>query len=137
MLMLDTHICIHIIKKQPEQVLKKFSALNLGDVCVSSVTFAELMYGVEKSQHPQKNKTALEEFMLPMEIMSFDEEAARYYGYLRISLEKKGTPIGPMDLMIAAHAQSIHATLVTNNEKEFIRIPGLKVKNWAKNTGED
>lgn len=131
MIMLDTNICIYIIKKQPEAVLKNFSSLHLGDVCISSVTFAELMYGVEKSQHSQKNKTALEEFVLPLEIIPFDEEAAHYYGRLRTYLEKKGSPIGPMDLMIAAHAQSIRGTLVTNNEKEFTRIPGLKVENWV------
>ncbi len=89
MIMLDTNICIYIIKKQPENALKKFNSLNVGDVCISSVTFAELMYGVEKSQHQQKNKTALEEFVLPMEILPFDDEAARYYGHLRSQLEKK------------------------------------------------
>lgn len=133
MIMLDTNICIYIIKKQPENVLKKFSSLNLGEVCISSVTLAELMYGVEKSQHSQKNHAALEEFILPMEIIPFDDEAARHYGQLRTYLEKKGMPIGPMDLMIAAHAQSIHSVLITNNEKEFLRIPGLKVENWVKN----
>lgn len=131
MFMLDTNICIYIIKKQPANVLKKFSSLHLTDVCISSVTFAELMFGVAKSQHPQKNKTALEEFVLPMEIMPFDDEAARYYGHLRTYLEKKGIPIGPMDLMIAAHAQSTCSVLVTNNEKEFTRIPELKVENWT------
>jgi tRNA(fMet)-specific endonuclease VapC len=132
MFMLDTNICIYIIKKRPDNVLKKFSSLNLMDVCISSVTFAELMYGVEKSQYPHKNKTALEEFILPLEIMPFDDEAARYYGHLRAYLEKNGMPIGPMDLMIAAHAQSISAILVTNDEKEFKRISELKVENWVK-----
>lgn len=89
MFMLDTNICIDVIKKQPDKVLKKFSSLNLGDLCISSVTFAELMYGIEKSQHPQKNKIALEEFVLPIEIAPFDDEAARYYGYYRSYLKKK------------------------------------------------
>ncbi len=130
MFMLDTNICIYIIKKCPESVLKKFSSLQLGDVCISSITFAELMYGVEKSLHHQKNKAALQEFVLPLDILHFDEEAANCYGHLRAHLEKTGHLIGPMDLMIAAHAQSIHAVLVTNNEKEFSRVPKLKVENW-------
>jgi tRNA(fMet)-specific endonuclease VapC len=131
MIMLDTNICIYIIKKRPESVLKKFKTLHLGDICISSVTFAELMYGVAKSEHFQKNKIALEEFVLPLEVIPFDKEAATHYGFLRMNLEKKGRTIGPMDLMIAAHAQSTHSILVTNNEKEFARIPELKVENWV------
>lgn len=130
--MLDTNICIYIIKKQPDKVLKKFNSFNIGEVGISSVTFAELMYGVAKSQYPQKNKNALEEFVLPMEIMPFDEEAGRCYGSLRSYLEKKGIPIGPMDLMIAAHAQATRSILITNNEKEFSRIPELTLENWTK-----
>jgi tRNA(fMet)-specific endonuclease VapC len=129
--MLDTNICIYLIKKQPEGVLNKFRSFNIGDICMSSVTFSELMYGVEKSQHPQKNKSALEEFILPLEVLPFDDQSARHYGHIRAYLERKGTPIGPLDLMIAAHAQSINAILVTNNVKEFTRVPKLKIEDWV------
>ena len=106
--MLDTNICIYIIKKKPEKVLKKFESFNIGDICISSVTLAELMYGIEKSQHQQKNKAALEEFILPLEIMTFDDKAAIHYGRIRALLEQRGKPIGSMDLMIAAHDESVN-----------------------------
>lgn len=128
---LDTNICIYIIKKQPEKVLKKFKSFAIGDICISSVTLAELMYGVEKSQRQQKNKDALEEFTLPLEILAFDSDAASNYGHIRAFLERKGTPIGPLDLMIAAHAQALNAILVTNNKKEFERIPELRIEDWV------
>ena len=128
--MLDTNICIYIIKKHPESVFKKFKNLNLGDICISSVTLAELLYGAHKSQHQQKNKTALEWFSAPLEIASFDGNTADYYGELRAHLEKNGTPIGSLDTMIAAHALSLNLTLVTNNTKEFSRVPHLKIENW-------
>lgn len=131
MFMLDTNTCIYIIKKHPPSVLKHFEKPQLGDICISSVTFAELLYGVEKSQHRQKNKAALEEFILPLEILCFDEDAASHYGSLRTYLERKGTPIGAMDLMIAAHAQAMQSVLVTNNKKEFLRIPDLKMEDWV------
>lgn len=128
--MLDTNMCIYIIKKNPKHVLERFNAFSLGDICISSVTLAELMYGVEKSQHHQENKAALEQFTLPLEVLPFDDSAASHYGKIRTYLEKQGQPIGPMDLMIAAHAQCTHMTLVTNNMKEFTRIPQLLVENW-------
>lgn len=130
--MLDTNMCIYIIKKHPENVLKKFTQFEVGDICISSVTLAELMFGVQKSHHQQKNKAALEEFTSPLEILPFDEEAAAHYGYVRAYLEKKGTPIGSLDTMIAAHAQSLRFTLVTNNKKEFSRIPNLKIEDWVR-----
>lgn len=129
--MLDTNICIYIIKKQPENVLKKFTLFDVGDICISSITLAELMYGVEKSHHHQKNRIALEEFISPLEIMPFDDAAAYHYGHIRSYLEKKGIPIGPLDLIIAAHAHCLNSTLVTNNTKEFSRIPKLKIENWV------
>lgn len=129
--MLDTNICIYLIKKQPANVLQKFKRQKVGSICISSVTFAELMYGVEKSQHLQKNKAALEEFTLPLDIISFDDKSARHYGHIRAYLEKKGTPIGALDLMIAAHAQCMNITLVTNNVKEFSRVPKLKIEDWV------
>jgi tRNA(fMet)-specific endonuclease VapC len=128
--MLDTNTCIYIIKKHPESVLKKFKSLLIGDICISSVTFAELMYGVHKSQHQQKNKAALQAFVLPLDVVPFDEEVASHYGYIRVLLEKKGTPIGSLDLMIAAHAQSLNSILVTHNTKEFSRVPKLKLEDW-------
>ena len=103
----------------------------MGDICLSSVTLAELKFGAQKSQHPLKNNLAIEKFISPLEILFFDDRAADHYGILRAHLEKKGTPIGPLDYMIAAHAQSIGAILVTNNQKEFSRIPKLKTENWV------
>lgn len=129
--MLDTNICIYIIKKRPENVLKKFQSFEVGDICISSITLAELMFGVHKSQHQQKNKIALFEFTTPLDVLSFDDEAANDYGFIRADLEKKGLPIGSLDLMIAAHAKSINATLVTNNKKEFSRVPNLKIEDWV------
>ena len=129
--MLDTNICIYIIKKHPASVFKKFFSFPIGTVCVSSITFSELMYGAEKSLHIEKNKAALEEFFLPIDIIPFNDEAARHYGYIRASLEKQGTPIGSLDLMIAAHAQSLKMTLVTNNTREFSRVPKLPLENWV------
>lgn len=129
--MLDTNICIYLIKKHPEAVLKKFKLFKIGDICISSVTFAELMYGVRKSQQQQKNQQALEEFILPLDIVPFDDAAAIDYGHIRADLEKKGALIGSLDLMIAAHAQSLNVTLVTNNKKEFLRVPHLKVEDWV------
>jgi tRNA(fMet)-specific endonuclease VapC len=129
-LMLDTNICIAIIKQKPADILQKFSAYQVGDICISSVTLAELRYGVAKSQFQEKNQAALDEFILPLEVADFDEAAALVYGTLRASLEKKGTPIGALDTMIGAHALSLNLTLVTNNTKEFNRITGLNVIDW-------
>ncbi len=129
--MLDTNICIYVIKKHTEIVLKKLTTFDVSDICLSSITLAELMYGVQKSHHQQKNQTALDEFVSPLEIMSFDETAATHYGQIRTYLEKKGTPIGALDMMIAAHAQCLNVILVTNNTKEFARIPNLKLENWT------
>lgn len=129
--MLDTNMCIYIIKQRPETVLQKFRSLHLGDVGISSVTLAELNYGVEKSQQQTKNSAALEQFILPLEIAAFDDLASQHYGRIRTALEKVGRPIGALDLMIAAHAVSLDCILVTNNEREFLRVDGLNVENWA------
>lgn len=129
--MLDTNICIYIIKKQPVNVLKKFKKFAIGDIYISSVTYAELMYGVQKSQHQHKNKLALDEFTAPLEVVSFDGDAAIYYGEIRAYLEKRGTLIGALDMMIAAHALSLKLTLITNNKKEFSRVPHLKIDDWV------
>lgn len=129
-LMLDTNICIAIIKQKPKDILQKFSAYQIGDICISSVTLAELRYSVAKSQFVEKNQAALDEFILPLEVADFDEPATQYYGTLRATLKKQGIPIGPLDTMIGAHALSLNVTLVTNDTKEFDRIIGLKLVNW-------
>lgn len=129
--MLDTNICIYLIKRQPREVIDKFSGIAPGQISISSVTVAEMMYGVAKSQHKDKNKSALESFLAPLEIVDFDFKAAQQYGIMRVNLEKMGTPIGAYDLMIAAHALSLGLVLVTNNEREFQRIPDLTVENWV------
>ena len=131
-LMLDTNTCIALIKRKPVHALQKFSEYQVGDIGVSAVTLAELRYGVSKSQHHAKNQTALDEFMLPMEVAAFDEQATVAYGVLRAALEKQGTPIGPLDTMIAAHALSLSVTLVTNNTREFNRVHELTVVDLIK-----
>lgn len=128
--MLDTNTCIAIIRRRPPQVLKRFSAYKIGDVGISWATLAELEFGVAKSLHVAQNQAALEEFLLPLEVASFDREAAVVYGRIRADLEKKGTPIGSMDTMIAAHALALEVMLVTNNTREFSRIPALRLADW-------
>lgn len=130
-LMLDTNICIYIIKQQPASVLQHFLEYQVGDIGISSITLSELRYGVAKSKHRDKNTKALDEFIIPLDIASFDEEAALAYGDIRSDLEKAGTPIGAMDMLIAAHAKSLGVALVTNNTREFSRIPGLDVIDWT------
>ena len=129
-LMLDTNICIYIIKQQPVTVLKRFLEYQIGDIGISSITLSELRYGVAKSTHQEKNTKALDEFITPLEVVSFDEEAAHVYGDIRATLEKAGTPIGSMDMLIAAHAVSLGIPLVTNNAREFVRIPTLNIIDW-------
>ena len=129
-LLLDTNICIYIIKQQPVTVLKRFLEYQIGDIGISSITLSELRYGVAKSTHQEKNANALDEFIIPLEVVSFDEKAAHVYGDIRATLEKAGTPIGAMDLLIAAHAVSLGLSLVTNNTREFVRIPTLNIIDW-------
>ena len=129
-LMLDTNTCIAIIKRKPPQVLKRFNEYTVGDICISWVTLAELEFGVAKSQQQEKNQAALDEFVLPLEVLTFDPGVARVYGRVRATLEKKGTPIGALDTLIGAHALSLGVTLVTNNTREFSRIKGLTVVDW-------
>jgi len=130
--MLDTNICIYIIKEKPKKVLDKFQTCNIGDICISMVTFAELQYGVEKSQYKDKNQTALASFLGPIEILPFEQNAAIKYGSIRADLENQGRIIGAYDLMIGAHAIAENLILVTNNTKEFKRITDLSLENWAK-----
>ena len=129
-LMLDTNICIYLIKQQPVAVLKRFLDYHVGDIGISAITLSELRYGVAKSAQQAKNTKALDEFITPLEVIVFDEQAACVYGEIRAALEKAGTPIGAMDMLIAAHAVSLGLPLVTNNAREFARIPALQVVNW-------
>ena len=129
--MLDTNICIFIIKHKPEKVIDKFLKLKANDICISSVTFAELSYGVEKSQAKMKNRIALTLFLSNIEIKPFDSKAAEEYGIVRTELEKAGQPIGPLDTQIAAHARSLGFTLVTNNTREFKRVSKLTLEDWT------
>ena len=130
--LLDTDICIYIIKQKPISVLKRFNTVQPGSISLSIITLAELVYGARKSSAIQKNLNALHQFIIPFEIVPFGYNAALEYGIIRAELEKLGNPIGPLDTLIAAHARSLNHTLVTNNEKEFKRIIGLKVENWTK-----
>ncbi len=129
--LLDTNICIYIIRKKPLKVKEHFSTLHVGDVAISTITQSELQDGVEKSSNHRKNQHALDLFLLPLSILEYDQNASRDYGKIRAELERKGQPISPLDMLIAAHAKSLNLTLVTNNEKEFSRVSGLTVENWV------
>jgi len=131
--MLDTNICIYIIKQKPLDVINRFKQIESSQIGISSITLSELFYGVSKSSKPAQNQIALAQFVAPFEILPYDDDAAQYYGGLRAHLEKRGMTIGSLDMLIAAHALSIASTLVTNNEREFSRIPNLKIDNWVKN----
>jgi tRNA(fMet)-specific endonuclease VapC len=128
--LLDTNICIYIIKKKPLPALERFKTLKVSDVGISAITLAELEYGVAKSSRPEQNREALTGFLTPLEILPFDEQASNHYGDIRTYLERKGITIGSMDLLIASHARSLSIPLVTNNIQEFKRIPGLQLENW-------
>lgn len=129
--MLDTNICIYAMKQKPEKVLRRLrEELNNG-ICISSITLAELEYGMKHSSDPAKNEAALLRFLLPMSILPFGPVAASEYGELRAYLQSKGTPIGPLDMLIAGHAKAENMVLVTNNIREFARVPSLQLENWA------
>lgn len=129
--MLDTNICIYAIKHMPREVIERLNEHNPNEICISSVTYAELIHGVEKSKAVEKNRTTLTLLLADIEILPFDTGAAEGYGEIRAELERKGTPIGPLDMMIAGHAKSLGYTVVTNNIKEFARIDGLRLENWV------
>ena len=129
--LLDTNICIYIINRRPPGVLERFNEHSLGALGVSSITASELAYGAAKSGSG-RNRHALEKFLAPLEVLPFDRDAMWSYGTLRAALERKGRPIGTMDTLIAAHVLALGVTLVTNDEGEFGRVPGLRVENWAK-----
>ena len=129
--MLDTNICIFIIKHKPETVIREFMKYDSGDICISSITYAELVHRVEKSEAREKNRIALTVFLSELQIVPFDDSAAQVYGVVKAELQKKGMPIGPMDTLIAAHAKALNLTLVTNNTKEFTRVNGLRLEDWV------
>lgn len=128
--MLDTNICIYIINARPPAVLERFRRERLGSISISSVTAAELAFGVAKSGSA-RNREALEMFLAPLEVLPFDASAIWHYGDLRAALERRGEPIGALDTMIAAHAMASNTILVTNNTREFARVAGLRLENWA------
>ncbi|MCR5119444.1 MAG: type II toxin-antitoxin system VapC family toxin [Lachnospiraceae bacterium] len=130
--MLDTNICIYAIKQKPEKVIKELQKHKTSEICISSVTYAELIHGVEKSKAVEKNRLALSLLLANIDILNFDVEAANCYGKIRAELEKKGTPIGPLDMMIAGHAMALGYTVVTNNTREFSRVKNLKLADWTK-----
>jgi len=129
--LLDTNICIYIIKKKPPAVLKRVQSKQPGQIAISAVTIAELEYGIVRSRYPERNRIALLEFLVPFAILGFDPRAAFDYGRIRSSLESRGEPIGPLDLLLAAQAKSRGLILVTNNEREFKRVNGLRIENWT------
>lgn len=129
--LLDTNICIYIIRRKPPHVLQKFNTYAVGDIGVSSITVAELFVGAQKSQHPAQNQQAVEQFLLPLLVTPFDYDAAMAYGQVRAALEQQGLGIGALDTLIAAHALSLGVTLVTNNVREFTRVSGLSVEDWV------
>ena len=131
--MLDTNICIFAIKHKTDVVIKKILSLEPEELCISAITYAELTHGVEKSMAVGRNRVALSLFLSPITILEFDGHAAEEYGRIRTVLEKKGTPIGPMDMLIASHAKAEGLTLVTNNTREFSRVEGLVVEDWTQN----
>lgn len=130
--MLDTNICIYTIKHKPPEVIKAFLCHDPDDMCISSITYGELMHGVEKSQAVERNRAAITLFLSAISILPFDSDAAEEYGAVRADLERKGTPIGPMDMLIAGHARSRGLILVTNNTREFFRVNELEVEDWTK-----
>ncbi len=129
--MLDTNICIYVMKNRPERVLERFRKELDRGICISSITLAELEYGMKHSSNPVKNEQSLLKFLLPLSILPFGQAAASAYGEIRAYLQRKGTPIGPLDMLIAAHARAENMILVTNNVREFERVPGLELENWA------
>lgn len=130
MYMLDTNICIYVINNKPLHVFEKFKQFELGQLAISSITAAELAFGVEKSGS-ERNKQALNKFLTPLEILPYDDQTIWHYAKLRQNLQSTGKTIGSLDMLIAAHALALDVVLVTNNLKEFERVEGLKLENWA------
>lgn len=129
--LLDTNIVIYTIKNRPEEVRQTFRKYQ-GQMAVSTVTVGELVFGAERSAQPESNQADIDGMLARLDIFSFDEKAAAHFGQIRAGLYAKGQPIGPYDMMIAGHARSQGLILVTNNMKEFERVPGLRLENWVK-----
>jgi tRNA(fMet)-specific endonuclease VapC len=129
--MLDTNVCVYIIRNKSPKLLQKLAQHSPSDVCISSITAAELQYGVHKSSQPDQNQQALDQFLIPLAIMDFNHRAALEYGRTRAYLERSGTSIGALDTLIAAHALAEGLTLVTSNVGEFSRVPGLSMVDWS------
>ena len=133
LVLLDTDICIHLISRRSgyERVLRRVSGRSIGEICISAITVSELRFGVAKSARSSANALALDEFLSRFELLDYPVEASASYGKIRADLERAGTPIGNNDLLIAAHALAEDSALVTNNAREFLRVPGLAVQEWA------
>ena len=129
--MLDTNICIYAMKNKPERVLNRLKEELDSGICISSITLAELEYGMKHSSDPTRNEQALLRFLVPLSILPFGAAAASEYGEIRAYLQRQGTPIGPLDMLIAGHAKAENLILVTNNVREFERVPDLEIENWA------
>ena len=130
--LLDTNTCIYIIKRKPPSVIERMRALVAEVIAVSTITVAEMEHGAAKSRDQNRNRIALLRFLLPFAILDFGQAAATHYGSIRKDLESRGTPIGPMDMLLAAQAKAEDLVLVTNNTKEFKRVAGLRVENWVR-----
>ena len=128
--MLDTNICIHVMKNYPQDLREKFNSL-AEQLCISSITLGEIHYGAEKSARRADNLTAVEHFVARLEVLSFDAKAAAHYGQLRAELERAATPCGPHDMQISGHARSQGLIVVTNNMREFSRMKGIRVESWV------
>ncbi|CAK6686992.1 type II toxin-antitoxin system tRNA(fMet)-specific endonuclease VapC [Synechococcus sp. CBW1107] len=128
--LLDTNICIYVIKRRPESLLDRFNE-NASYLAISAITLAELLHGAEKSSQPQRTLSVVEDFCSRLDVLDYGAKAAQHYGQIRSALERRGTPIGVNDLHIAAHARSEGLTLVSNNLREFERVEGLLYANWV------
>jgi len=129
--MLDTDICSYVIRERPLEVFEQFKKVDVKQLCISTVTYAELIYGVEHSSSRKINRPIIDDFVRHLDIITWDEDAAEHYGKIRAFLRAEGNIIGSMDVMIAAHARSQNMILITNNDKHFKRVPKLRVENWV------
>ena len=133
--MLDTSACVAVIRQKSPAILRRLLRIEPDEICISAITLSELEYGVARSAAPERNRLTLAEFMAPLTVLPYDGIAAAFYGDVRASLESKGTPIGSLDTLIAAHALSRDLTVVTTNEREFRRVEGLRVAKWSERSG--
>ena len=128
--LLDTNICVYVIKRRPESLLARFNE-NASHLAISAITLSELLHGAEKSSLPQRTLAAVEDFCSRLDVLDYGAKSAQHYGQIRTALERRGTPIGVNDLHIAAHARSEGLTLISNNLREFERVEGLLHENWV------